>query len=505
MTPDQSSIIPSSGANDWRVDIAERGRAGSVTYVESAGHVEFSWEFGGGDTVAILYFEDEATWRTKHPWTAERRAEILQRVADEVIRQKAPSCRAEIDERAGWINLRQSGQTAPPQLPTATNHQAFRERKGKLTLLLAAFVLIAAVAAMSFKSMFSIKSPTGVPLGLSIRTPQHIATLIQALEPYVPSLHRNPGNDRYRLALFLFPLDGSSPGKMIPIAKQLPIGDFNLSKVLGCDGTTVWFNLNGIRGVNLKTEKLIGEADLRRANPSLGEPWDDYRRIDFGERLRVTAPDRQRIFEVVPETLQAVPAQPIRGAVQLPHTPDVQNFLSVGVRPTPTEWLAVLSPKDAASHYKPKSWLSRLNQADDTKELRRLHRGQLGPEQDRGNREIISLKPISDEEFLNAAFVRTAANAEPLRLSSPDSFLMTYTAEPGLGGTLMAARVDAAGKILWKTDTGIDRFALKQILPDAHRIAFIGTRPPVPDKVSEPIFVIVDNQSGALTTSTLWK
>ena len=130
--------------------------------------------------------------------------------------------------------------------------------------------------------------------------------------------------------------------------------------------------------------------------------------------------------------------------------------MSAGVRPTPTEWLAVLS-----------------------------------------------LTTISDEEFLNAAFVRTASQADPIRLSGPDSFLMIHTAKPGLGGTLVVGCVDAAGKILWQTDTGIERFALEQILPDEHFIAFTCKRPSVAGKVSEPILVIVNNQAGTITTSTL--
>ena len=72
-------------------------------------------------------------------------------------------------------------------------------------------------------------------------------------------------------------------------------------------------------------------------------------------------------------------------------------------------------------------------------------------------------------------------------------------------GTLMLARVDPAGKVLWKADTGIERFKLAQILPDARFMAFIGTRPPVPDKVSEPILVVVDNESGVASTVSLWQ
>ncbi|MEO7412185.1 MAG: hypothetical protein ABIZ81_02415 [Opitutaceae bacterium] len=505
MTPVGPSPPGAPGsATDWRVVIDEKGRCGSISYNEPAGSVGFSWEFGGGDTVAIISFEDEATWRTRYPWAVGRRAEILRRVADEVIRQKSPGSFAEIDEQAGWINLRQ---VTPPRLPAAApaSHQAFRDRKAKLTLILAAFVLVLVVAAFGLKSMFSIQSSTGTPLGLSVRTPQHIATLIRTLEPYVPSLHRNPDNDRHRLALFLYPVDGRSPGRTIPIAQGLRIGDFNLAQLLGCDGSTVWFNLNGIGGVNLTTGKLVGAADLRRANTVLDETWDDFRRFEFDGRLRVTLPDRQRIFEVVPETLQAIPSPTPRDPAKLPFDPALQDFLSSGVRPTPTEWLGLHSPNEVAREFKPKSRLSRTNRAENAKELRRLHRAELGPELDRGYREVLSMTPVSEDEFFNAAFLRAAASADPLRLSAPESFLMVYTSKPGLGGTAMLARVDSTGKILWRTDTGIERFKLAQILPDARNVAFIGTRPPVPDKLSEPILVIVDNPSGAVSTTTLWK
>ncbi len=494
----------SGPAKDWRVDIQEQGRCGSVFYREAAGSLTFSWEFGGGDTVAILYFESEAAWRAQHPWTAGRRAEILRRVANEVVRQKSPGSRAEIDERAGCICLRQG---TPPRLPSPapTSHHAFRARLLKLKLILAAVVLLGIIAFLSLKSLFSIRSPSGVPVGFSVRTPEHIATLIQTLEPYVPSLHRNAGNDRFRAGLFLYPLDGRSPGKMIPLAKGLPAGDFQRAKLLGCDGHTVWFDLNGIGGVNLKTDKLIGSADLRRANPSLDEPWDDPRRISFDQRLRVTMPDHQRVFMVEPETLQAIPSLSGRDVTRRVFDPEVTDFLSPGVRPAPNEWLGLHSPKEAERDYRTGSRLSRFNHAESAKELRRFHRGQLGPEQPNGSREILSLTPLVDGEYFNAAFVRAGLRAEPLRFSTPEGFLMIYTSGPGLAGTLMAARLDPTGKIIWKVDTGIDRFKLSQILPDPRLVAFIGTRPPVPNKVPEPILVVVNTESGALSSTSLWK
>ena len=90
-------------------------------------------------------------------------------------------------------------------------------------------------------------------------------------------------------------------------------------------------------------------------------------------------------------------------------------------------------------------------------------------------------------------------------MSEPDGALMIYTSEPGLKGRLMVARVDTAGTILWKVDTGIDRFKLSQILPGKDSFAFVGTRPPVPDKLSEPLLVIVENRTGAVVTHSLWQ
>ena len=70
-------------------------------------------------------------------------------------------------------------------------------------------------------------------------------------------------------------------------------------------------------------------------------------------------------------------------------------------------------------------------------------------------REIRSLTAASSEEYFNAAFVRTAAAKEPIRLHGPESFLMTYSASSGLGASLVVARVDTTGKTLWRADTGI--------------------------------------------------
>jgi predicted RNA-binding protein with TRAM domain len=97
-----------SASEEWSVEVVESGRSGSIGYREAAGFISFYWEFGGGDTVAIIWIEDLAVWSTRHPWAVERRREILERVAREVVRQRAPTCRADIDEQSGYIYIREN-------------------------------------------------------------------------------------------------------------------------------------------------------------------------------------------------------------------------------------------------------------------------------------------------------------------------------------------------------------------------------------------------------------
>lgn len=88
------------------VTITEQGRSGDVRYSEDGRSISGWWEFAGGDALAIVQMGSAADWRTQHPWAVARRSAILRRVADELVRQKARGCRAEIDEEGGWITLR---------------------------------------------------------------------------------------------------------------------------------------------------------------------------------------------------------------------------------------------------------------------------------------------------------------------------------------------------------------------------------------------------------------
>jgi hypothetical protein len=93
---------------NWSVSFGERGRDGYVYYSEFVVRaMSFYWEFGGGDTVAIVSYGSVEEWKKEYPWAVERRPEILDRVAKEVIRQRAPGCRAVIDEKSNCIYIKQ--------------------------------------------------------------------------------------------------------------------------------------------------------------------------------------------------------------------------------------------------------------------------------------------------------------------------------------------------------------------------------------------------------------
>ncbi len=378
-------------------------------------------------------------------------------------------------------------------------------RKTKLMIILAVGLLVFVAVAATAKKMFSIRVPHGSPLGLSVRSEQHIATLIQTLEPYVPSLNRSGGNDRFRVGVFVYPVDGSSPGHRFPIADGFTANDLNTMELIGGDGRFVWCHIKGLVGVDLQTGKLIGADQLRRANPGLGEQWDDTRRMTFEKRLRVASTDRQQIFELDPGTLKATQVNDRRVAARHPLEPKPESFLAKGAFPSATEWLGLLSARDAERSYKQGSWVRRGTSADDAKELRQLYKGTLGPTIQRSAYELLSIAVVPGDGLLNAAFVSADPDGEPIRLSGPGGFLVAYTSEPGLTGTLVVARVDLAGQLVWKIDTGLHRLLLKQILPDTRFPAFVGTRLPIPDKVSEPLLVVIDAQTGKAVTSSLWK
>lgn len=391
-----------------------------------------------------------------------------------------------------------------PSSPAASPSARYRQLRTRLALGVGLVAVVAGGAVWLKNKVLVIDPGKGAPFGDCVRADSHIATLIQTLEPYTPSLHRDHSKDRQRLSLLLVPLDGTAP-RIVPIAADLVPGSYSLAKVLGSDGRTLWLDAVGLHGVDVKTYCRVDASDLRTANPSLQPQWwEDTRGMEVTDRLRITAHDRSQALEIDPATRRATAIAP-RPNTTWPFAPQLTEYLAAGFRTSTTTWLGLHSQAEVAGEFRPSRSVRRVEGADDAKVLRRLHSGELDPASDDNHRTILSMTPIGGAEYLNAAFLRANGASEPIRLIDPPGAIMVWTSKPGLQSTLMVGRVDDKGAMVWQLDTGIDRFSLRQILPGVDSTAFVGTRPPIPDKVSEPILVIVQHGSGQARTISLWQ
>jgi hypothetical protein len=77
-----------------KINIIQKGPSGTVQYIEGwlkKNLCEFYFEFGGGDTVAIVTVPAKDKWDEAYPWAAGRREEILSFVAEQLRRTQAPT------------------------------------------------------------------------------------------------------------------------------------------------------------------------------------------------------------------------------------------------------------------------------------------------------------------------------------------------------------------------------------------------------------------------------
>lgn len=340
-------------------------------------------------------------------------------------------------------------------------NQRYRDFKFKFAMGAGIVAIVVALVLGLGKRMLSIDRGKGTPIGYALRTDAHIGVLIQTLDANIPSPNRDRSKDTYSISLFIVPLDGSEP-QLVPIKEGLYPNSFSLAKVIGSDGRALWFDAAGMGAVDLKTFKLLQPSELRDPPPA-----------------------------------------PRNNPMAL--GPKVEHQLAVGLFTSSTTWLGLYSEEEAGRDLKEGFSLKRVVPALSAKQLRRFHQVEVEAEVIAGRQRIINARPLAGADYLNAAFVRMDESSEPLRMHDPDGALMIHTDKPGLGGKLVVASVDDNGSVLWSVDTGLDRFALKQILPGKDATVFIGTRPPVPDQVSEPLLMIVEHSTGKLSSHSLWR
>jgi hypothetical protein len=499
-----------------RVTITGNGRSGRVEYAEGWRTISGCWEFGGDDIVAIVDMGSREQWRRAHRWAIDTRPGILRVVADEVIRQQAPACMATIDEEHGTILIGPTVATAsgsptpsPPRLQAGAFVHRLRDLKPRMALGVLAATLIVGASWWLVGKATSVTSATGSPLNHSLRFdsagshPAGIATLIQTADARAIELSGRGGQQTSSIGILITPLDGSAP-RLVAVRSRIPSNAPALARIIGSDGQTVWFDVMGLHGVRLADDALIHPSDLRAANPDLDPSWwEDPRGMEIRSgRLHVMRIDRSAAIDVDPETWSAAPTVPTPSAARFLRR-EPADFMAAGLLTTATTWLGLHSAAERAGRFKPGRWIDAVESAEGGRVTRQLSHADLDSGQADRYR-VRSIAPLSDTAYLEAAFLRFS-DGVPIRLAAPDSALMIHTSAPGGSGTLVLARVRFDGHLLWTRDTGLDRFSLQQILPGADAVAFIGTRPPVPTKLSEPLLVWVEGKTGAMTVHSLWR
>ena len=96
----------------WSLECKPFGQCGYVFYHEGSHELPLYWEYGGGDTVVIVRVEEPEKFGVRFPWAVGRQRLILERIAQELVRQQAPGSRTEIDESELAIYIREQRQQA---------------------------------------------------------------------------------------------------------------------------------------------------------------------------------------------------------------------------------------------------------------------------------------------------------------------------------------------------------------------------------------------------------
>ena len=507
------------------VTITEHGRDGHVAYSEGLLHsINGYWEFGGNDVVAIVSMGSLEEWQRHQAWAVERRASILRFVAQEVIRQRAPTCTPDIDEEMGVILLK--GTTAGPQASarvlqvgdgsSSAKALAFVQRYKKLRAMFVIGVLAVALVGGAIwwlgRNVLAVAPANGVPLNEAVRyggpdptQPSGIASLIQYTDPHLPEITGRGGNTTTSISVLLIPSTGAE-SHVVPLVKEIVGQGYALARIIGSDGHTLWCDATGLFGVRLHDYNLVTAEDLQDANPSLDARWwSDPRNMNIIDgRLHITNDDRSAGLDVDPGTWKATSVAPKVSRTRF-SKPMLSDHMAAGFITPSGKWFGLHSATELEGEFKPGQWVRVVESAEEAKEQRHLCTASTEASSDGAYHQIKSIAPLSEATYLNAALLRLGATEAPLEIADPPSVLMEYTSAPGLHGTLVIARVDLNGKVLWTADTGLDRFLLQRILPDADAFAFVGTRPPVEGKLSEPLVVVVDNVTGKMTSHSLWR
>ena len=226
-------------------------------------------------------------------------------------------------------------------------------------------------------------------------------------------------------------------------------------------------------------------------------------RPEFAERFVAVSPDWSYAYEFSGETLKASMCQPPSraGWIDEQRSGRIEGSLCSGGLISANEWIAVATPDDAKSDFKPGFSLPRDFTAGEKDRPRQLYRGTADTSEARPP--IQSVARISETEYRAANFLRSKYSGGLLRAPNPDSVFLIHRSGTELFAPYTLTRLSPDGKVIWNAETGIGR--LEQVLPGDKTIALKGERTPIPNKVPEPILVTIDAITGIANTASLWR
>ena len=367
--------------------------------------------------------------------------------------------------------------------------------------IIATLVLLLIGGGMAAWKFMAIES-TGVPLGLAARTPTHVLQLMTTTESYLPSLHRAPGKDRYRIDLLAIPIADPNKQEVFTLIRQQQSNALTpMTKILGSDGDVVWIQALSLFGVNLRTKRVVKEEDLRKANPELSL-FLASARPQFTDHLVAVSPDWSQAFAFSLETLKATACTPPSRAGWLDEQSNgrLEKSLCSGGSLRNGHWLAITPMEDAARSFKVGSSLPRDFTANEKDTASVLLTGEAD---ESGQRPTVrTATAVPGSAYLRANFLR-AVSGGPIFQSQPEgSVFLLHRQGAQFTSAEDLSRLDSRGVAEWTTPTGIGR--LNQVLAGNDVILMIGERPSVPNKVPEPILVLADTNKGSIKTVSLW-
>lgn len=259
-------------AERWGVSFDEQGRDGYVHYKEGERTLSFYWAIGGGDVVSTISVGDAAEWRAERPGFADRRDEIIARIAEASIRERTPNSRWEIDETGRFLNFIASSQPPPSERVTPAQKQAnaaamvwrLNKAKSRMSMIILVLIFLAGGALLAGRSALTIET-TGTPIGASARAGDFIATPIGRLQPYVPSLNRDHTRDRYSIGLLIHSASDPKRRDYVALAANQSGGAFGLVKIAGVIGDLIWFDAPETAVIDAKSARRLSPDEAMRA------------------------------------------------------------------------------------------------------------------------------------------------------------------------------------------------------------------------------------------------